>query len=837
MLLHSTKEIIALGLLPVDAVSLILAEGLLDAIAAYFRELSQKEHLAYGRRLIDVTHVSIPRSVNLPGHPHRISANPQTVYFVPGPASLDLNLRIDVSRKCFHLGEVSVSGGGVGLKAKTAAEFGIQSVFLALGESCFEADVFQAWACSIGGVTFVEEGPARVVPHISVHLEDGRVLGPVLLVPELELTEQEGYSLIELVRQKLPDVRDDPNQHFFVVNGRHTFPGLNPHYYRDLIQLAKDKGFLPVVDFRIKMSVEEMEALYRSGPWMATPNLSEFEKFLQKDFEESLDLQHADVERILQLAYTVAEQYCITLLIVTLGERGLVAVFRNGNTNPQGVYVPVPHYVDVVSTVGAGDAVAGAFLGKWLSTECDFISSLVTAVAAGTATITLEGSEVASRELIDSYISEVEKGDIRQFQLPIFPDVLVARGYDFMKSFARGGSSMGTFLAKSSSGNLVVVKHSDWQGVTGDGTPWLLGQAEKLKAIHKGTLFPDKTKKLYPQVLDVVQISRNEGFYAMEYFENTEDLAQYYLNQTHLTGQEMLDDLSQILTMMVETHYKHHAEKFEREIKDNWVKRPGNRVALLDKRDNEIYEKLVRGNSFSLGSLNFDDASYFFEDLISKESIVIQGEIYLNLPVLIRILERNSDLVEERLGSTHWSPLVHGDLSIRNFLKLPRQSSNPEDSFRIMDVRAPNKVNEVTPTKTSIEYDLAKLAYSPFMEIVRNGFYEVKFDEKNTRQEEELFAFTTHYIVSPGSTRYRECRNSFYNMLRENQALGKLMSEIPNQWEDYVRLGECMNYASDAVHRYSQDSSGMHSLAYYLEATVGLHTWLSKHKLLPEGNS
>ena len=105
-----SKEIFALGLLPADEVSKITSEGLLDAIEAHFRSLSSKERLEYGRRLFHATEVSIPNPVNLPGQPNQTSNNPPTAYFVPGPASLDLNLRFDTSSKGFHVGEVSVSG-------------------------------------------------------------------------------------------------------------------------------------------------------------------------------------------------------------------------------------------------------------------------------------------------------------------------------------------------------------------------------------------------------------------------------------------------------------------------------------------------------------------------------------------------------------------------------------------------------------------------------------------------------------------------------------------------------------------------------------------------------
>ena len=168
----------------------VAPEELLDIIEAHFQSLSPSERVEYGRTLLAITHVAIEEPAQAAAHT-RTREHPRAVYLVPGPASLDLNLRLDQVPGGLQIGEVSVTGGGVALKAQVAAQFGIEPVFLMLGKGHVEAQTFRTWANSIGGFAHATDGPARTVPHISVKLSNGDVLGPAILVPELELTEQD----------------------------------------------------------------------------------------------------------------------------------------------------------------------------------------------------------------------------------------------------------------------------------------------------------------------------------------------------------------------------------------------------------------------------------------------------------------------------------------------------------------------------------------------------------------------------------------------------------------------------------------------------------------------
>ena len=83
-------------------------------------------------------------------------------------------------------------------------------------------------------------------------------------------------------------------------------------------------------------------------------------------------------------------------IVMTIGKRGCVLVDGGG-------LVSVPaHPVDVVDTVGAGDAFCGA-LGHWLSLGATMVDAVVHANAAGALAVTRPGAE-PSMPAIDSIV-------------------------------------------------------------------------------------------------------------------------------------------------------------------------------------------------------------------------------------------------------------------------------------------------------------------------------------------------------------------------------------------------------------------------------------------------
>lgn len=83
-------------------------------------------------------------------------------------------------------------------------------------------------------------------------------------------------------------------------------------------------------------------------------------------------------------------------VVLTLDEDGL-AIFPKGDAAPLRVSAP---RVGVVDSTGAGDAVAGAFLGHWLHGE-PLETCAIAALAAGTLSVTAQGAQGAPATMQD----------------------------------------------------------------------------------------------------------------------------------------------------------------------------------------------------------------------------------------------------------------------------------------------------------------------------------------------------------------------------------------------------------------------------------------------------
>ncbi|MDD5437514.1 MAG: hypothetical protein PHX20_08240, partial [Candidatus Omnitrophica bacterium] len=323
------------------------------------------------------------------------------------------------------------------------------------------------------------------------------------------------------------------------------------------------------------------------------------------------------------------------------------------------------------------------------------------------------------------------------------PAMLTARGYKLIQSYGRGGSSSYTYLAENAEGRRVVIKYSDWEGISGNGTPWIVRQVEKLKRIETG--FPEAARGLYPKVLDFYH-EGDIAYYAMECFDGAMDITKYYFYDPFVNPEDIYQSVDSFVTLMADTHYKHDLEVYPDELKTNVLKRMRYRTGLLTRHEGEIYDRLIKGRSFKVGEVAYPDASYFFGNLMAARYVTINGKVYPNLPILMDILEKNGPALQQRLGPTHYTPFSHGDLPLRNVLLLPDKSA------RIIDVRGQN-IHETSPSKTSVEYDLAKIAHGFLLELVRNGYYTL-----DASQGGAGFEFKYRFFNYPGNTRYQAMR-------------------------------------------------------------------------------
>ena len=160
------------------------------------------------------------------------------------------------------------------------------------------------------------------------------------------------------------------------------------NFYANLIQFARKKKVRTLLD----TDGEALRLGLEAGPTVAKPNQPEAERLLNTAL---LTRTHylAAAEQILRLG---AES-----VILSLGSRGVVGLFQNHMVEV------VPPQIDVVSPIGAGDALSAAFLWA-METKNDYQDGLRWGVAAGTASAALPGMKFASLAEARKMYHEVE---------------------------------------------------------------------------------------------------------------------------------------------------------------------------------------------------------------------------------------------------------------------------------------------------------------------------------------------------------------------------------------------------------------------------------------------
>jgi 1-phosphofructokinase family hexose kinase len=165
-------------------------------------------------------------------------------------------------------------------------------------------------------------------------------------------------------------------------------PGVPSDLYAKLIRLARERGVKTLLDTDGEALIEGI----RANPTVVAPNQQEAERLL--DTALITRNQFADAAR--RMRSMGAES-----VVLSLGARGAVAV--NGNLSLE----VMPPRVDVVCPIGAGDALAAAFV--WAMRESgDFEGAVRWGVAAGTASARLPGLSFASHVQAEEVFRQVE---------------------------------------------------------------------------------------------------------------------------------------------------------------------------------------------------------------------------------------------------------------------------------------------------------------------------------------------------------------------------------------------------------------------------------------------
>jgi 1-phosphofructokinase family hexose kinase len=165
-------------------------------------------------------------------------------------------------------------------------------------------------------------------------------------------------------------------------------PGVQETFYREMIELARSRGVRTLLDADGEALLRALEA----KPTVVSPNQAEAERLLGRAILTRTQSLEA-VARIHAMGPETA--------ILSLGSRGAIGA------SPDGVFEALPPRVDSLCPIGAGDALAAAFVWA-MDKKKSFAEALRWGVAAGTATAVLPGMSFPTLQHVRTFYKQVE---------------------------------------------------------------------------------------------------------------------------------------------------------------------------------------------------------------------------------------------------------------------------------------------------------------------------------------------------------------------------------------------------------------------------------------------
>lgn len=165
-------------------------------------------------------------------------------------------------------------------------------------------------------------------------------------------------------------------------------PGVSADFYTKLIHKARERKVKTLLDTDGDALLHGVEA----GPTVVSPNQPEAERLLNR----ALITRAHFIEAVTRIKAMGADS-----VLLSLGNRGVVAVDENQLIEAH------PPRIDAVSPLGAGDALAAAFVWAAIKKK-DFAECVRWGVAAGTASAKLPGVEFPNMEQTKEIYKSVE---------------------------------------------------------------------------------------------------------------------------------------------------------------------------------------------------------------------------------------------------------------------------------------------------------------------------------------------------------------------------------------------------------------------------------------------
>ena len=165
-------------------------------------------------------------------------------------------------------------------------------------------------------------------------------------------------------------------------------PGVPPHFYCEIIQMAREQGVKALVDTDGDALLHCLEA----KPTVISPNQHEAERLLGR----ALITRSHFIDAIDRIQKMGPES-----VILSLGSRGAVG------SGAEGVFEVLAPRVEALCPIGAGDAMAAAFVWS-MDRKKPFADSVRWGVAAGTAKAALPGMTFPTLEQTKAIYKQVQ---------------------------------------------------------------------------------------------------------------------------------------------------------------------------------------------------------------------------------------------------------------------------------------------------------------------------------------------------------------------------------------------------------------------------------------------
>jgi 6-phosphofructokinase 2 len=194
--------------------------------------------------------------------------------------------------------------------------------------------------------------------------------------------EVQPFELMQLIH-KLEKIN---NCEVMIISGSLP-PGIHAEVYRRIIEIAKEKGAKTVLD----ADGEALQIGVAACPDIIKPNRHELGRLIGRKLGSQQDILEA-ATKILKAG--------IPEVLVSMGALGILHVSAAGR------YLATPPQIKVQNTIGAGDSAVAGYVYGILSGKT-IKDSLITSVAAGTATTMRPGTALCRKEDIFELIPKV----------------------------------------------------------------------------------------------------------------------------------------------------------------------------------------------------------------------------------------------------------------------------------------------------------------------------------------------------------------------------------------------------------------------------------------------